>query len=140
MQEIHLVGINHKTSKVSDRERFIVDDSNLVYLNDFLISKLDKKISGLDLDQKSTNIIISGVEPDITDIDFTSYTKLQLRVLSLNDHIKSLKLKSIEKLNLLSNGKQTSIIEKILFASACLSALRWRCNDTKSYKQTTRVN
>ena len=46
MQEIHLVGINHKTSKVSDRERFIVDDSNLVYLNDFLISKLDKKISG----------------------------------------------------------------------------------------------
>ena len=39
MQEIHLVGINHKTSKVSDRERFIVDDSNLVYLNDFLISK-----------------------------------------------------------------------------------------------------
>ena len=46
MQEIHLIGINHKTSKVSDRERFIVDDSNLVYLNDFLISKLDKKISG----------------------------------------------------------------------------------------------
>mgnify|MGYP005700717823 FL=1 len=46
MQEIHLVGINHKTSKVSDRERFIVDDSNLIYLNDFLISKLDKKISG----------------------------------------------------------------------------------------------
>ena len=46
MQEIHLVGINHKTSKVSDRERFIVDDSNLVYLNDFLISKLDKTISG----------------------------------------------------------------------------------------------
>ncbi|MAD49428.1 MAG: serine carboxypeptidase, partial [Gammaproteobacteria bacterium] len=46
MQKIHLIGINHKTSKVSDRERFIVDDSNLVYLNDFLISKLDKKISG----------------------------------------------------------------------------------------------
>ena len=39
MQEIHLVGINHKTSRVSDRERFIVDDSNLIYLNDFLISK-----------------------------------------------------------------------------------------------------
>ena len=47
MQEIHLVGINHKTSKVSDRERFIVDDSNLVYLKDFLVSKLDKKISSL---------------------------------------------------------------------------------------------
>jgi len=46
MQEIHLIGINHKTSKVSDRERFIIDDSNLIYLNDFLRLKLDKKISG----------------------------------------------------------------------------------------------
>ena len=46
MQEIHLIGINHKTSKVSDRERFIIDDSNLIYLNDFLKLKLDKKISG----------------------------------------------------------------------------------------------
>ena len=46
MQEIHLVGINHKTSKVSDRERFIVDDSNIIYLNDYLKSKLGKKISG----------------------------------------------------------------------------------------------
>jgi len=46
MQEIHLVGINHKTSKVSDRERFIVDDSNIVYLNDFIRSKLGGKISG----------------------------------------------------------------------------------------------
>ena len=46
MQEIHLVGINHKTSKVSDRERFIVDDSNIVYLNDYLLSKLGRKISG----------------------------------------------------------------------------------------------
>ena len=85
-------------------------------------SIVDKKISDLDLDQKSTNIIISGIEPDIT-IDFSSFTKLQLRVLSLNDHIKSLNLKNIEKLNLLSTGKQTSIIKKILFASARLSAL-----------------
>ena len=46
MQEIHLVGINHKTSKVSDRERFIVDDSNIIYLNDYLLSKLGSKISG----------------------------------------------------------------------------------------------
>ena len=46
MQEIHLIGINHKTSKVSDRERFIIDDSNLIYLNDFLRLKLDKRISG----------------------------------------------------------------------------------------------
>ena len=46
MQEIHLIGINHKTSKVSDRERFIIDDSNLIYLNDFLRLKLDKKIYG----------------------------------------------------------------------------------------------
>ena len=46
MREIHLIGINHKTSKVSDRERFIIDDSNLIYLNDFLRLKLDKKISG----------------------------------------------------------------------------------------------
>ncbi len=46
MQEIHLVGINYKTSKVSDRERFIVDDSNIIYLNDYLKSKLGKKISG----------------------------------------------------------------------------------------------
>ena len=46
MQEIYLIGINHKTSKVSDRERFIIDDSNLIYLNDFLRLKLDKKISG----------------------------------------------------------------------------------------------
>ena len=46
MQEIHLVGINHKTSKVSDRERFIVDDSNIIYLNDYLRSKLGKRISG----------------------------------------------------------------------------------------------
>ena len=46
MQEIHLIGINHKTSKVSDRERFIIDDSNLIYLNDFLRLKLDRRISG----------------------------------------------------------------------------------------------
>ena len=46
MQEIHLIGINHKTSKVSDRERFIIDDSNLIYLYDFLRLKLDKRISG----------------------------------------------------------------------------------------------
>ena len=46
MQEIHLIGINHKTSKVSDRERFIIDDSNLIYLNDYLRLKLDKRISG----------------------------------------------------------------------------------------------
>ena len=86
-------------------------------------SIVDKKISDLDLNQKAINIIISGIESDNTAIDFTSLTKLQLRVLSLNDHIKSLKLKNIEKLNLLSTGNQTSIIKKILFATACLSAL-----------------
>ena len=86
-------------------------------------SIVDNKISGLDLDQKSTNIIISGIEQDAHDIDFTLFTKLRLSVLSLNDHIKSLNLKNIEKLNLLSTGTQTSIINKILFASTCLTTL-----------------
>jgi glutamyl-tRNA reductase len=38
--ELQLFGINHKTSDVSEREKFIINDLNQEYLNKHLKKKL----------------------------------------------------------------------------------------------------
>jgi glutamyl-tRNA reductase len=42
--ELQLFGINHKTSNVSEREQFIINDSNQVLLDSFLKERLGSKI------------------------------------------------------------------------------------------------
>lgn len=42
--ELQLFGINHKTSNVSEREQFIINDSNQVLLDSFLKERLGGKI------------------------------------------------------------------------------------------------
>jgi len=42
--ELQLFGINHKTSNVSEREQFIINESNQILLNTFLKEKFKEKI------------------------------------------------------------------------------------------------
>ena len=42
--ELQLFGINHKTSNVSEREQFIINESNQILLNTFLKEKFEEKI------------------------------------------------------------------------------------------------
>ena len=42
--ELQLFGINHKTSNVSEREQFIINESNQILLNTFLKEKFKDKI------------------------------------------------------------------------------------------------
>ena len=42
--ELQLFGINHKTSNVSEREQFIINESNQILLDSFLKRKFKDKI------------------------------------------------------------------------------------------------
>ena len=42
--ELQLFGINHKTSNVSEREQFIINESNQILLNTFLKERFEEKI------------------------------------------------------------------------------------------------
>ena len=42
--ELQLFGINHKTSDVSEREKFIINDLNQEYLNKHLKKKFGDKL------------------------------------------------------------------------------------------------
>jgi glutamyl-tRNA reductase len=43
--ELQLFGINHKTSNVSERERFIINESNQILLDSYLKEKFGDKIN-----------------------------------------------------------------------------------------------
>jgi len=43
--ELQLFGINHKTSNVSERERFIINESNQILLDSYLKEKFGDKVN-----------------------------------------------------------------------------------------------
>ena len=69
--ELQLFGINHKTSNVSERERFIINESNQILLDSYLKEKFGEKVGQYDLQNKilvtlndASNVNITKIKRD----------------------------------------------------------------------------
>ena len=54
--ELQLFGINHKTSNVSEREQFIINESSQILLDSFLKEKFKNRIDSFLLSQHAIEL------------------------------------------------------------------------------------
>ena len=86
-----------------------------------LSSVIGKIIKDTNLQYKKSNIIISGLDVEFESLKSDLFSDSNLTFISLANYIKSLKLKSMEKLPILRRG-DADAIQKLLFSSAILSS------------------
>ena len=86
-----------------------------------LSSVIGKIIKDTNLQYKKSNIIISGLDVEFESLKSDLFSDSNLTFISLSNYIKSLKLKSMEKLPI-SRRSDADAIQKLLFSSAILSS------------------